>query len=340
MLENDSNLFSNKALIVLCKSYLDATQKLEDISYAVSPSSRLIGDLFKEMMKRDNNKEIYSAINSIKIVMVKFFFHHMQQVRIDLFYLLSNWLIYQGNKPSTEVFNNILLLIKMYIVGIYTEEDAKRREEMVCLFHVCADNFDDEGNIGVLKLISDMCTSHNIKSFLSIEEEDQFMDEYVNSKTWEQTGEETINSIRLFTNLGEVAWKFYSKLKPGKRQEVVNMFTSSSNTLKQIFILSIILHQSHNEVKDKEIKLQGLPDYDKLLESSIEDINTPETQYLIERFLAKLDTQVRDFLGKLEDPEIISKLYRILKILQLRNELKWKEILHQIESIKDDVIYV
>ena len=267
--------------------------------------------------------------------MVKFFFHHMQKVRSDLFYLLSNWLIYQGKRIPHDGFKSIVLLLKMYLVGIYTESDAARRKEMISYFYVCADNFDDDGNIGVLGLISEFCVSYSIKVFLKIEEDKSMEDMVQNSKSWTETGEEIVDSIKLFSSLGEVAWRFFSKLKPAKRQEAIKILTAKPNSLTQIFLLSILFHQTQSEAKEQ--KLAGLPDCSKLLETALEDVHTPQTQFLMESFLSKLDAQVKDHLGQLTDPEIVGIVFKLLKVLALSKEAKWREILAQIEAVKEDV---
>ena len=344
ILENEPSLFNPKALTVLCKSYLEAMEKLEDISYSVSPASRLIGDMLKDMTAKGLKEDNFAA-EAIKTVMVKFFFHHMHQVRTDLFYMLSNWLVFAGKKLNPKGFNQVILLMKMYLVGIYTEDDPGRRKEMVKHFQSCAENFEDESNLGLLSLVADLCKAFTVKQYLCIPDEPGVEDVLAQSKTWTVTAEETIVAIRVFSALGEVVWTVYQRLKPGKKVEALRLFTSSpesKNALCQIFLLSIFLncYPGADISKDKEVAKSGLfPNVEVLLESGSEQILAPQIQALAESFLSNLDAQVGDYLGKPDAPAPLRpKLLKIFTLLDQGRKKMWSTIIAELESSLNDLV--
>ena len=106
-------------------------------------------------------------------------------MKIDIFYMLSNWLMGQGKKLSQpDIFKSIILLLKMYLIGIYTEDDSERRQEMVGHFQVCTNTFDDEALMSILRLVHEASNCSNIKQFLKIEEDRSMDDVLQQSKTW------------------------------------------------------------------------------------------------------------------------------------------------------------
>lgn len=336
MLENDESLISAKTLLVLCKSFLAATQQLDDISYSVSPASRLIGDLFKAMTNKISKDEPIGA-EAIKIIMVKFFFHHTIQVRTDLFYTLSNWLVYQGKKVAKEGFQSMQLLMKMYLIGIYTEDDKCRRSEMISHYCACTDSFDDDSILGFIELVVELCTNWTIKEFLNIHQDKEMEEMIRDNKNWAQTSEETISSVRVFLNLGELVWILFKKLKATKKHEVVKLFcTHPKNTLCQVFVLSIILN-FEDTLKDKDLKNLPVPVPEDHIEITNQYIITPQTDILIQTFMTNLDSQVREYLSTLEFRELTNHMFKVLQLLQHWREKKGQDILASIDSIKDDV---
>jgi hypothetical protein len=336
VLTNDESLVSTKTLQSLCKAFLEATQMLDDISFSVSPASRLIGDFFKTLQLR-GGKEDSIGSEPIKKIMVKFFFHHTIQVRSDLFYMLSNWLVYQGKKSSADAFASMKLLMKMYLIGVYTEKDSARRAEMTNHFYVCTESFDEASNLGFLSLIAEFSSNWTIKEFLNITS-DKDMEEMVQqNKNWTQTSEETISSTWVFLTLGEVLWKLYGKLGSVKKSEVIKIFLGyQKNTLCQIFVLSL-MQQYPKSFSEKELKTITLPNPVELLELTGNSVYTPQIDALLHTFLVNLDVQVRDYLGGLEFPELTAHLFKILQLLQSFRDKKFQEILSNIEIIRDDV---
>lgn len=337
VLINDETLVSNKTLVSLCKAFLEATQKLDDISFSVSPASRLIGDLFRTMQTRGTKEESIGA-DPIKTIMVKFFFHHTLQVRTDLFYMLSNWLVYQGKRASADAFTGMKLLMKMYLIGIYTEVDAKRREEMINHFYACTESFNDTSNLGFLSLIAEFSSHWTIKEFLNIMADKEMEEMVQNNRNWAQTSEETISSTRVFLTLGDIVWKLFEKLSAAKKVEVIKVFTGyQRNTLCSIFVLSV-MHRCSASFKEKELKGLQLPNPQEMLELSSQNVATPQVDALMHTFLGHLDTQVRDYLGGLEFPEMKVHLFKLLSLLQNFREQKFASILSSIESIRNDVM--
>lgn len=336
VLENDESLISAKTLYVLCKSFLSATQHLDDISYSVSPASRLVGDLFKAMTTKVS-KDAPIGAEPIKIIMVKFFFHHTTQVRTDLFYMLSNWLVYQGKKVAKEGFSSMQLLMKMYLIGIYTEDDKVRRADMISHYCACTDSFDDESTLCFIGLVVELCTNWTIKEFLNINEDKDMEEMIKDNKNWAQTSEETISSVRVFLSLGELVWFLYQKLKPARKLDAIKLFCQHpKNTLCQIFSLSIVLNFP-DTIKDKDLKSLPVPIPEEHLEVSNKYIITPQTDTLIHTFMTNLDSQVREYLSSLEYPELTNHMFKVLQLLQHWREKKGQDILASIESIKDDV---
>jgi SNF2 family DNA or RNA helicase len=343
ILENDSNLFGAKALTVLCKSYLEAIQKLEDISYSVSPASRLIGDMFKAMVAKGLKEDNFAA-EAVKTVMIKFFFHHMNHVRSDLFYMLSHWLIFAGKKLSPTGFKQVLLLMKMYIVGIYTEEHPVRRKEMIEHFQICANNFEEESHLGLLSLIAELCRSFTVKQYLCLAEDPGAEEVVAQSKSWATTAEETVVSVRVISTLAQIVWKVFEKLKPSKRVEALKLFNhkDDKNILCHTFELSVflILYPGGDLSKDKDVEKSGLyPDLNSLLKSGSEEIAAPQIQALTELFLDNLYHQVGDYLGKPDAPEKLRpKLVKVFALLEQGKKKQWNEILVNLEASRDDLI--
>jgi hypothetical protein len=336
VITNDESLINNKTLTTLCKSFLDATQKLDDISYSVSPASRLIGDLFNTMQRRGTKEEVIGS-ETIKTIMVKFFFHHTVQVRTDLFYLLSNWLVYQGKRATADSFSGMRLLMKMYLIGIYTETDPKRRDEMVNHFYICTESFDDISNVGFLSLIAEFSSHWTIKEFLNIVGDKDIEEMVQNNRNWTQTSEETISSTRVFLTLGVIVWKLFEKLSSPKKSEVIKIFTGyQRNILCDIFVLSL-MQRCSSSFKEKELKGLQLPNPQEMLELTSQQVATPHVDALMHTFLGHLDSQVRDYLGGLEFPELKVHLFKLLQLLQNFREQKFAGILASIESIRNDV---
>lgn len=226
VLDNDPNLFTTDIINSLCKTYLKECQKLEDISFSVGSASKLLGYLFMTMHKKGVPAQV-SHVESIKTVMIKFFFHYNEQVKTDIFYLLSNWLIFESKRIKPENLKSIKFLIKMNLTAIYIERNPERLADLITHFKACINNFDEDLNFSIIEQVKEFCFSSSIKSFLKILEDKDAEELVQNSKSWAQTTEELVDGARLLGSLGEILWTIFENLKPVKVRAFCKIETSS-----------------------------------------------------------------------------------------------------------------
>lgn len=134
-------MISEEFLVKVVKTYYTVTLELEDLAFAVSPVCRFLGDLFREQytlqdQKRQGESSKYlevMKVSQIRSILVKFFFHNNDTVRGDLFYMLSGWLLAfcKSQSASKSTKEDIRDLLRMYLVGIYTEKKHHTEAQLV-----------------------------------------------------------------------------------------------------------------------------------------------------------------------------------------------------------------
>lgn len=342
---NEPTLFSSKILTLFCKSYLEAGEKLDDISYSVSPLSRLIGDFFKTMLTRSDIPIDGFGSDSIRNIMAKFFF---QQFRTDLFYMLSNWLLLQSKTFSTsEGFTHITLLMKMYLIGIYTEENTGRQQELIKNLKECQKTFNEAAELHLVKIIAELCQVATIKDYLQVDQDASISELFKASKNWSETTEEILCSVKVFSRLGEVLWTTVGHLSPNKRIDALRLLTNSKktpqgtmNSMQLVFYMVTVLNLT-TEPNAPVIftnRLEGVPSPQQALDYNPDQIWTEQIHQLLEKTLFNLAYIVSEYLGNLEHEQLIETMFKVLQLLEMKKNGKWLDILKSLQDHLDNLL--